>query len=71
MNSSASRCLRRLQKERKDLDKVSTLKYEVDEKNAYVMKLSFSGADETLYSEEKFTLQFKFNEEYVNFIYFV
>ena len=69
MNGSASRCLRRLQKERKDLDKVSSLKYELDEKNPYIMKLFFSGAEDTLYTGEDFTLQFKFNEEYVIFIY--
>jgi ubiquitin-protein ligase len=65
MNSSATRCLKRLQKEKEDLDKFTTLKYEVDQKNQFLMRVSFSGAEDTLYSGENFTLQFKFSEEYV------
>jgi ubiquitin-conjugating enzyme E2 W len=67
MNSSATRCLKRLQKEREDLDKFTTLKYEFDSKNQFLMKVSFSGAEDTLYTGENFTLQFKFSEEYVKF----
>ena len=68
MNSSATRCLKRLQKEREDLDKFTNLKYQFDEKNQFLLKVSFSGAEDTLYQGENFTLQFKFSDDYVKLI---
>jgi len=65
MNSSATRCLKRLQKEREEFSKYPNFTLEVDNANDFLWRISFYGADETLYAGEFFTLQFKFAEEYV------
>lgn len=66
MQSNLARCQKRLQKELEDLKKYeSTLKTEVDAKNSCLWKVSFTGAEGTLYAGENFTLQFKFSNEYV------
>lgn len=65
MNSSATRCLKRLQKEKEDFAKFPNLHMEVDSNNPFIWRVSFQGAEDTLYSGENFTLQFKFTEEYV------
>lgn len=71
MNGGAARCHKRLQKELEDLKKYEeTLKAEVDQKNFSLWKVSFKGAEKTVYAGEEFTLQFKFSNEYVG-IYFI
>ena len=67
-----SRCLKRLQKELEDLKKYENiLSVEVDSNNNCLWKVSFKGADGTLYAGESFTLQFKFSGEYVKiFLHF-
>ena len=65
MNSTATRCLKRLQKEKEDFTKFQNLILEVDSTNQFIWRVSFQGAEETLYTDEYFTLQFKFTEEYV------
>jgi ubiquitin-protein ligase len=66
MNGGAARCNKRLQKELEDLKKYEeTLKVETDPKNFCIWKVSFKGAEKTLYTGEEFTLQFKFSNEYV------
>jgi ubiquitin-protein ligase len=62
----------RLKKELKDLETYGdTFKVEVDPNNFQLWKISFKGADGTLYAQEDFTLQFKFPNDYVriNYIY--
>ncbi len=66
MQSNLARCQKRLQKELEDLKKFEgTLNVEVDTKNPCLWKVSFTGAEGTLYTGENFILQFKFNNEYV------
>ncbi len=66
MQSNLLRCQKRLQKEQEDLIKYQDIfKLEVDDKNTCIWKISFKGADKTIYSGEAFTLQFKFSNEYV------
>ncbi len=61
-----ARCHKRLQKELEDLKKFEeTLTVEVDEKNSLIWRVSFKGAENTLYAGEAYTLQFKFSNEYV------
>jgi ubiquitin-protein ligase len=63
---SLNRCSKRLQKELEDLEKFKeTLFVDVDTKNSFLWRVSFIGAEKTLYAGEKFTLQFKFSNEYV------
>lgn len=60
-----TRCLKRLQKELEDMKKFDEqFKLEVDDK-ARIWRVSFTGAESTLYAGEKFTLQFKFSADYV------
>ena len=67
MNGSSTRCVKRLEKEVEDFKKFTdTFILEVDSKNICLWKISFLGAESTIYTGEKFTLQFKFNSEYVN-----
>lgn len=67
MNGNGVRCVKRLEKEIEDFKKFTdTFSLEVDTKNSCLWKITFSGADGTIYTGEKFTLQFKFNSEYVN-----
>lgn len=69
MQSNATRCLKRLEKELEDLKKYEEIfKVQTDEKNSYLWKISFKGAENTIYAGEAFTLQFKFNNEYVIFL---
>jgi ubiquitin-protein ligase len=66
MQSNLARCQKRLQKELEDLEKYKeSLKVEVDSKNSTIWKISFKGAEATLYTGEEYTLQFKFSNEYV------
>ena len=65
MHSSATRCLKRLQKEKEEFAKYPNLALEVDAVNQFIWRVSFQAAEETLYTGEYFTLQFKFAEEYV------
>jgi ubiquitin-protein ligase len=61
-----ARCQKRLQKELEDLKKFEdSLIVEVDSKNSFIWKVSFKGAEGTLYAGEPFTLQFKFSNDYV------
>lgn len=67
MQSSLGRCQKRLQKELEDLKKYEeTFKVEVDSKNSQLWKISFKGAEGTLFAGEEYTLQFKFSNEYVS-----
>ena len=66
MNGNGTRCLRRLEKELEDFKKfVDSLTLEVDTKNSCLWRITFLGAEATIFAGEKFTLQFKFNSEYV------
>ena len=72
MNGNGTRCMRRLEKELEDFKKFAdTLTLEVDTKNTCLWRISFLGAQDTIYSGEKFTLQFKFNTEYVLLIIYL
>ncbi len=67
MQSNLARCQKRLQKELEDLVKYKeTLYLEVDSNNNTIWKISFKGAEGTLYAGEQFALQFKFTNEYVS-----
>lgn len=56
----------RLQKELDDLKTYKDLFVpEVDANNFLLWKVSFKGAENSLYANEKFTLEFKFPNEYV------
>jgi ubiquitin-protein ligase len=67
MQGSLVRCQKRLQKELEDLKKYEDiLKVEVDDKNTFLWKVSFVGAEGTLYAGEAYSLQFKFSPDYVN-----
>ena len=57
--------LNRLKKELADLQSFPTFSVKVDDKNQRIWYVSFKGAENTLYANEDFTLQFKFSEEYV------
>jgi ubiquitin-protein ligase len=66
MQSNTMRCQKRLQKELEDLEKYKeTLTIKVDDKNPCLWKITFKGAESTLYAGEEYTLQFKFSSEYV------
>lgn len=66
MQSNLARCQKRLQKELEDLEKFKdTFKVEVDPKNSSIWKMTFKGAEGTLYAGEEYSLQFKFSNEYV------
>lgn len=66
MQSNLARCQKRLQKELEDLKKFEdTLTVKVDEKNSCLWKITFKGAEGTIFAGEEFTLQFKFSGEYV------
>ena len=58
--------LSRLHKELEDLKTFKdTFSVVVEPNNSRIWKISFKGAEKTLYEGENFTLQFKFPEEYV------
>ena len=62
--------LNRLNKELEDLKTFKeTFSVTVDPNNNRIWKISFKGAEKTLYEGEYFTLQFKFPDEYVKKIY--
>jgi ubiquitin-conjugating enzyme E2 W len=66
MQSNSTRCIKRLQKELEDLKKYEEIfTAAVDTKNQTLWKVSFKGAEGTIYEGEEFTLQFKFSSEYV------
>ena len=60
---------KRLNRLNKELDDLKTFKdtfsVSVDEKNNRIWKISFKGAEKTLYEGENFTLQYKFQDKYV------
>lgn len=56
----------RLNKELADLKTYDFFKTEVDPNNFQIWRVSFKGAQGTLYEGEDFTLQFKFPDAYVN-----
>ncbi len=65
MNSSLNRCQKRLQKELQEMENFKeTFTVEIDSKNTCLWKITFTAPDATIYSGEKFTLQFKFGNEY-------
>jgi ubiquitin-conjugating enzyme E2 W len=67
MNGNGTRCIKRLEKEIEDFKKFTdSFTLEVDPKNTCLWKINFAGAEATIYAGEKFTLQFKFNSEYVS-----
>ena len=57
----------RLKFEFEDLKKYNQFKVNFDPKNNNVWFVSFKGAENTLYSNEKFTLRFQFDEGYVTY----
>ena len=63
------RKLNRLKKELADLKSFPTFSVKVDENNPRIWFVSFKGAENTLYANENFTLQFKFSNEYVRYFY--
>jgi len=64
--NNSQRCIKRLQKELEDIQKFEeTLKVVVDEKNTQIWKISFFGANDTLFAGESYTLQFTFTNDYV------
>ena len=67
--SSNVRCLKRLEKEKQDIEKEhkETFTLEIDKDYPTKWYISFEGAKGTLYEGEKFKLQFKFGESYVSF----
>jgi ubiquitin-conjugating enzyme E2 W len=66
MQSNLARCHKRLQKELEDLEKYKEqLTVAVDTNKNTIWKITFKGADNTLYTGEEFILQFKFSPEYV------
>ncbi len=65
MNNNLTRCQSRLQKELQDIKKFEdTLTVEVNKNKTTTWRVSFKGAEDTLYSGESYTLQFKFSNEY-------
>lgn len=71
MHGGNLRCQKRLQKELEDMVKhEDTFKVDVDAKNFALWKVSFKGAESTIFGGEEFTLQFKFSNEYVKEIKF-
>ena len=44
---------------------MSTITVRVDDNNQRIWYVSFKGAENTLYANENFTLQFRFSWEYV------
>jgi len=64
--NNGQRCFKRLQKELEDIKKYDdTFKVVVDEKDSTIWKVSFVGAEKTIYANEPYTLRFKFSPEYV------
>lgn len=59
------RSVKRLEKEIEDLKKYDIFHLEVDPDDFMIWKISFQGAEGTLYAGEKYTLRFKFSSEYV------
>ena len=65
------RHLKRIEKEIEDFQKYTDqFSLEIDKNNPTLWEISFKGAESTVYSGEKFTLQFKFTSEYVYFYLF-
>ena len=60
----------RLNKELKDLDGFPNFHVVVDPNDSKIWRISFKGADGTLYAGENFTLQFKFGSDYVRKIFY-
>ena len=65
MQNNLARCQKRLQKELEDLEKYKDQLSVIVDSNKNVWKISFKGAENTLYAVEEFTLQFKFSPEFV------
>ena len=63
--------LNRLNKELADLKTFKAFTVKVDDNNPRIWYVSFKGAENTLYANEDFTLQFKFSNEYVSLNYII
>ena len=63
--------LNRLNKELADLKTFKAFTVKVDDNNPRIWYVSFKGAENTLYANEDFTLQFKFSNEYVSIHYII
>ena len=63
--------LNRLNKELADLKTFKAFTVKVDDNNPRIWYVSFKGAENTLYANEDFTLQFKFSNEYVSINYII
>ena len=61
--------LNRLKKELADFKSFPIFSVKVDENNPKIWFISFKGAENTLYANEDFTLQFKFSNEYVRYFF--
>ena len=61
--------LNRLNKELADLKTFPIFTVKVEDNNPRIWYVSFKGAENTLYANENFTLQFKFSNEYVSRFY--
>ena len=60
-----NKCLNRLNKELIDISQFPYFSVRVDDNNQRIWYVSFKGAENTLYANENFTLQFRFSLEYV------
>ena len=63
--------LNRLNKELADLKTFKAFTVKVDDNNPRIWYVSFKGAENTIYANEDFTLQFKFSNEYVSINYII
>ena len=55
----------RLNYELKNIKKYNQLSVKISPNNNYIWKVSFKGAEKTLYENEFFTLKFQFDNGYV------
>ena len=56
----------RLKAEFKEITSNKQLELQIDENNDKIWYISFTGAEKTLYENEKFKLKFELNEYYVS-----
>ena len=59
------RMLSRLKFEMEDMKKYPQFPLEIDKTHSNIWYVSFTGADKTLYANEKFKLKFVFDDSYV------
>ncbi len=64
MQGSNNRVISRLKKELEELEKHDNYTVKVNENDCKLWTISFSGAEDTLYAGEKFTLEFRFTDDY-------